>query len=241
MRETYRATRGIVPRKVFTIPNWTDESRFERLPKRADICARFGIPAERFIFLYLGNIGPLAGVELLIEAFHAAEIEQAQMVIAGDGSSKAKCLELVERLGTQEIRFISCPDVHSVAAIQSMADVFLLPIRKGGGMSSIPSKLPSYLFSSRPVLSTLDADCDTARCIREANCGWIGEPENVAWLSAKMTEVAMTPAPVLDAMGQRGRAYGLKHFSKAEGVKRLAAVVLAAGASKAAPRTRPKN
>jgi hypothetical protein len=29
-------------------------------------------------------------------------------------------------------------------------------------------------------------------------------------------------------MGQRGRVYGLKHFSKAEGVKRLAAVILSA-------------
>ena len=42
-----------------------------------------------------------------------------------------------------------------------------------------------------------------------------------------MAEVAALPSAVLEAMGQRGRSYGLKHFSKVEGVKRLAEVILA--------------
>ena len=47
-------------------------------------------------------------------------------------------------------------------------------------------------------------------------------------ISFQMAEVAALPTAVLDAMGQPGRAYGLKHFLKSEGVKRLAAVILSA-------------
>jgi hypothetical protein len=101
-------------------------------------------------------------------------------------------------------------------------------MRKGAGLSSIPSKLMAYLFSQRPVLATVDAEGDTARCIREANCGWVGEPENVHWLADKMAEVSSIPESALSALGQQGRAYGLRHFSKTEGVTRLGATILEA-------------
>ena len=225
MRLTYVKGRGLAPEKVVTVLNWTDESRFECLPARGEACVRYGVPEEKFTFLYLGNIGPVAGVEGLVEAFHAARLQQAQLVIAGDGSAKAGCLELVNRLGVSGVQFISDPDVGNVPLIQSLGHVFLLPVRRGAGMSSIPSKLMAYLFSRRPVLATVDAASDTARCIRDANCGWVGDPENVSWLAATMAKVAAMPADALSTLGQQGRNYGMRHFSKAEGVQRLAAVV----------------
>lgn len=228
MRRTYVENRGLPSEKVQTIFNWVDESRFEILPSRVAACAHYEIPEDRFTFLYLGNIGPVAGVESLIEAFHAAGLKQAQLVIAGDGSSKAGCVELARRLGVNGVRFVSDPDVGNVPLLQSLGHVCLLPLRKGAGMSSIPSKLMAYLLSGKPILATVDADSDTAGAVSEAQCGWVGEPENNQALAMKMTEVAALPPADLEAMGQRGRAYGLAHFSKAAGVRKLANVIMTA-------------
>jgi glycosyltransferase involved in cell wall biosynthesis len=226
MRQTYIHGRGLAPEKVVTIRNWVDESRFVCLPARETACEKYGVPKNLFTFLYLGNIGPVAGVEGLIEAFHAVRLNQAQLVIAGDGSAKTACVDLAKRLEVNNVRFISDPEVENVPLIQSLGHVFLLPMRKGAGLSSIPSKLMAYLFSQRPVLATVDAASDTARCICEANCGWVGEPENVSWLAAKMAEVSSMPESALSALGQQGRAYGLRHFSITEGVTRLGATIL---------------
>ncbi|MEI7989698.1 MAG: glycosyltransferase family 4 protein [Chloroflexota bacterium] len=228
MRQTYVQGRGLAPEKVITIRNWVDESRFACLPAREAACEKYNVPENLFTFLYLGNIGPVAGVEGLIEAFHVARLNAAQLVIAGDGSAKAACVELAKRLSVSNIKFISDPDVENVPLIQSLGHIYLLPMRKGAGLSSIPSKLMAYLFSQRPVLATVDAEGDTARCIREANCGWVGEPENVHWLADKMAEVSSIPESALSALGQQGRAYGLRHFSKTEGVTRLGATILEA-------------
>jgi glycosyltransferase involved in cell wall biosynthesis len=149
-------------------------------------------------------------------------------VIAGDGSSKAACVELAKRMGIDNVRFVSDPDAGNVPLLQSLGQVCLLPMRKGAGLSSIPSKLMAYLLSAKPVLAPVDAGSDTARCLQEAQCGWIEEPENARDLAAKMTEVAALPAAVLEAMGQRGSAYGLAHFSKTAGVRQLAGVILGA-------------
>lgn len=226
MRRTYLESRGLPPEKVITVFNWVDEQRFQHATNSSHAHAQYGIPEGKFTFLYLGNIGPVAGVELLIEAFHKARLYQAQLVIAGDGSAKAKCIELAKLLGTNNIHFVPCVDVRNVPALQSMANVLLLPMRKGEGMSSIPSKLPAYMFSAKPVLATLDAGSDTARFIQEAQCGWVGEPENLIRLTVKMSEVSVLPTTALEAMGQRGRQYALAHFGKAYGVRRLASIIL---------------
>ena len=92
-------------------------------------------------------------------------------------------------------------------------------------MSSIPSKLPAYLFSSKPVLATVDPDSDTARLIQEAKCGWIGAPEDLDWMVRKMKEVACMTNEELSIIGEKGKAFGIAHYSKKQAVQRLASIV----------------
>jgi len=226
MRRTYIESRGLAVEKIVTILDWVDETRFEHLPARGEVCVRYGVPQEPFTFLYLGNIGPVAGVEKLIEGFHAADLKHAQLLIVGDGSARAACVARAKALGAATVRFISDPEVRNVPLLQSLGHVCLLPLRKGAGLSSIPSKLMAYLLSAKPVLATLDAGSDTARCIREARCGWVEEPENVGRLAEKMREVASLPQVELESIGQRGRSYGLVHYSRAAGLHRLGNVIM---------------
>jgi glycosyltransferase involved in cell wall biosynthesis len=225
MCRTYVEGRGVSPDKVVTIFNWQDEARFVDLPSREYVCARHHIPADPFTFMYLGNIGPVAGIELLIQAFATASLAGAQLLIAGDGSSKDACVSLAERLGCAAVHFLACPTPFDAPVLQQMADVCLLPMRRGTGMSSIPSKMIAYLLSAKPVLATLDADSETAQCIRRAECGWLGEPDDARWLAEKMADVVALPPDVLQRTGQRGRAYALEYFSKARGLARLGAVI----------------
>ena len=233
MRRSLIASRGLDPSKVRLVPNWLDEQKYEIMPNRAEACGRYRIPPEPFTFLYMGNVGPVAGVELLIRAFGAAQMPQAQLVIAGDGSAKPGCVALARRSVANNVHFVSDPDAANVPLLQNLGQVCLLPMRNGAGLSSIPSKLMAYLLSGKPVLATIDLSSDTARCIEEAQCGWLGRAEDDTWLAAMMREVAAMPLESLAAMGQRGRAYGLRQFSKATGVNRLAEVILAARRSAA--------
>ncbi len=225
MRRTYIENRRVSPDRITTIPTWQDESLYENAPDRIDACHRYCVPNNLFTFLYLGNIGPVAGVDFLIRAFHEAAIDGAQLVIVGDGSAKADCIKLVGSLNAKRIHFVSDPDAANVPLLQSMAHVCLLPMKRGTGMSSIPSKLPAYLFSAKPVLATVDPDSDTARLIRESECGWIGNPEDLDWLASKMREITSMTIGELSILGKKGKAFGLAHYSKTLGVHRLADIV----------------
>lgn len=228
MKRTYVDSRRILEKRVTTIPTWQDDTLFEIAPDKATACRRYGIPNNKFTFLYLGNIGPVAGVDFIIRAFHKASLDDAQLVIVGDGSSKPDCIDLARQLGTNDVHFVSDHEAANVPLLQSMADVCLLPMKRGTGMSSIPSKLPAYMFSAKPVLATLDEHSDSAKVIIQALCGWIGGSEDLQWLSQKMKEVASLEPTELQQYGRNGRNYAISNFSKSEGVTSLAELILSA-------------
>ncbi len=232
MRKTYTENRHLPVESVIAIPTWQDEAVFENVPPKSECCRNYWIPQHMFTFLFLGNIGPVAGVELLIHAFAEADIPNAQLLIVGDGTAKSDCVRLAKQLKLSHVHFISDPDSGNVPALQSMAHICMLPMKRGAGMSSIPSKLPSYLFSAKPVIATVDLDSDTARFVRQAECGWVGEADDLAWLVNKMKEVAQLQIEQLETIGRRGKEFGLAHFSKSTGVARLAETIIRAAGVK---------
>lgn len=232
LRYSYSKSRGITIDSVVTIPTWQDESAFLNIPSRSQCCRRYGISQDTFTFLFLGNIGPIAGVDLLIRAFADAGLNNSQLLIVGDGAAKSDCVMLVNELNLKSVHFISDPEVANVPILQNMADVCMLPMKRGASLSSIPSKFSSYLFSAIPVIATVDQQSDTALFVRQAECGWVGEADDLVWLVNTMKEVAQMSHEQLETIGQRGREYGLIHFSKSAGVVKLAETVMkAAGVS----------
>ena len=101
----------------------------------------------------------------------------------------------------------------------------LLPIIKGAATSSIPSKLPAYMFSSKPIIGSVDNNSDTAEAIRNANCGLVVEPENIKQLSIAMDTVIAMDRKRLLQYGENGRCYALEHFSKASNLNKLLEII----------------
>lgn len=211
-------TRGISEDKVSIVINWQDEKEFLDYQKLIT-----GSDEHPFTFMYMGNIGPVAGVDLLIDAFIKANLKDARLVIAGSGSVKVQMMNKAEN--NPSIEFWEVPN-GKVPEIQSKADCMLLPIKKGAASSSIPSKLPAYMFSAKPIIGCMDLDCDTANAIREADCGWVIEPENESLLSEKMNEIFKLDSNLLREKGQRAQSYGISHFSKDVNLGKLTEVII---------------
>ncbi|ACD95211.1 glycosyltransferase family 4 protein [Trichlorobacter lovleyi] len=228
MRRSYTQTRKLPGEVVKLIPTWQDDSLFNVSNNRTLACRQYTMRDDLFTFLYLGNIGPVAGVDFLIRAFYESGLKEAQLIIVGDGSERIRCIEFSLNLGAQNIHFIQDPDAANVPLLQSMADIFMLPMKHGSAMSSIPSKLPAYLFSGKPVLATVDEESDTASLIRQAKCGWVGPPEDICWLAKKMQEVIITPQCELVTLGANGQIFAKNFYSKQKGVRRLADAIMSA-------------
>lgn len=222
MKNTLIVTRGIMHSKVAVVSNWQNEEDFINFKSSEnEIEIRNSKP---FTFMYMGNIGPLACVEFLIESFVKSEIPNSRLIIGGSGSRKKTCIELTESLKATNIEFITVPQ-GKVPDIQSDADVMLLPVKKGGAMSSIPSKLPAYMFSAKPIIGSLDLESDTARAINESGSGLVVEPENMNGLINAMRELSSMSKVDLKDKGKSGFEYAMVHFSKKSNLQKVVSII----------------
>lgn len=219
MKNHLSKTRQIDTGKIEVVLNWQDEREFLNNTQIKH--------SNDFVFMYLGNIGPVAGVELLIKAFAKANISNAQLCIAGNGSKKAELINEANKYKYLNIEFIEVPE-GAVAKTQAMADVLLLPIKKGAGSSSIPSKLPAYMFSAKPIIVCADEGSDVALAVKEAECGLVSEPENESLLADLMREFSRITLEDRHSFGIKGREFALKNYSRKEGVRRLSEIILSA-------------
>jgi glycosyltransferase involved in cell wall biosynthesis len=220
MYNFYKNDRKISKDNLELIYNWQDEQSFVNLPTYNNILVKKGISATGFIYMYLGNIGDAAGVELVIEAFDEAKLDNCSLIIAGGGAKKDSCVELTSKLGCKNIFFTSVED-GEVQSLQAIADVLILPTKKGVALSSIPSKMIAYMFSAKPILATLDKDSDSQKALLDAHCGWVGEPENKEWMISLLQETCQMSKKGLEELGANGFKYGIENYSKAQNVSKV--------------------
>ena len=213
-------TRKIDSIKISVIPNWQDEEKFSF----NEISENKQGQNSLFTFMYLGNIGPIAGVELLIDAFAEAKIPNTRLVIAGAGSMKSTLEKYASTFSYVKIEFWPVPN-GKVNEIQAYSHIMLLPMKKGNSFNSIPSKLPAYLFSKKPVIACVDENSDTADVIKDSNCGWVILPDDKKNLAITMQKASNLPSEELDKLGLNGYGFALEHFSKAKNLPKLLNII----------------
>ncbi len=219
MKAYLAKTRRVDADKISVVNNWLDEREFLNAgPGHAEAAN------GAFTFMYLGNLGPVAGVEMLIDAFAQARMENCRLIIAGSGSMRESLERRAKESKDALIEFRSVPD-GKVPEIQRGADVMLLPMKKGAASSSVPSKLIAYMFSKKPILASVDEESDTAVAIRAAECGWISPPEDAAGLSEAMKAVAGRARQELTDFGENGFRFALGNYSKKSNIKKMIDIV----------------
>lgn len=213
-------TRGVNEDKFVVIRNWQNEEKFIKYHEEHGTAERDNSP---FTFMYCGNVGPLAGIEIVIEAFVKAAIPNARLIIAGSGSAKENLKEYAKNFPKSDIQFLEVPG-GKVPEVQDKADVMVLPVKEGFSSSSIPSKLLAYMFSAKPVVACVDHDSDTALSVIKGKCGWVIKPENVDQLVAGFKNIMNMDKRELTEMGQNGFNYAMDNFSRKNNLVRLCKV-----------------
>lgn len=220
MKEHLVKTRDLKDSHFVVIRNWQDESEFLDFHNNRQISMSEG--NEPFILMYMGNVGPLAGLDMVVEAFAEANLDNVKLVIAGSGSDKEHLIEKAK--DNRNIEFWEVP-FGKVPEIQDKATAMVLPIMKGYSSSSIPSKLPAYMFSGKPILACVDKDSDTGKSIVDGKAGFISEPESKKDFIRNLRLLVGMSRKELAEMGKNGFDYAMTNFSKSVNLERYYNVV----------------
>lgn len=223
IREFFIRTRNANPHKIKVVYNWQEEGRFQMNDQSPEL-------EGPFTFMYVGSISRTADLHTVLKAFVDADIKNARLIFAGSGTEKEALITEAKEHEHINVEFIDAP-FDKISEIQAQSDVLILPLLKGVSLRAVPSKLPAYLFSHKPILACVEKESDVAEIIDKGSCGWISEPENSILLAESMKQISTIQRDVLRKMGEYGYSYAQNHLTKSVNLKKLADIVLSAAKS----------
>ncbi|MSY18162.1 MAG: glycosyltransferase, partial [Actinobacteria bacterium] len=187
--------------RVRVIPNFVLTDEIRPLDRLTAYRAELGIGAETVV-MYAGNVGFSQSLDLVVHA--AREFPDVTFVINGDGAAKASLAEQVASLNN--VRMGGYQPMHRLAEVLATGDIHLVPLRRGLGRVSVPSKTYSILAAGRPVLAAIDPGTEVPRILAASGAGVCVPPDDAPSFVAALGELLADPAQC-SAMGASGREW----------------------------------
>jgi glycosyltransferase involved in cell wall biosynthesis len=142
-------------------------------------------PDQRKLFVFIGRMEPVKGVDVLIKAFAAADIKDARLVLFGEGSCKKEYQAIAERCRPGDsIQFKGIADIECAAAYLSAAHCCVIPSRQ----ESIPVILSDALQCRCPILVTRVGDMGAI--IDRFRVGLVVPPDDVGALREALKDIS---------------------------------------------------
>lgn len=188
--------KGVNADRVIFFPNWSEVARFRDVDGEsvAQLKRQLGLPDDKKIILYSGNIGEKQGLENVIAAATSLREQPWLFVIVGQGGGKARLEKQVQENGLDNVKFYPLQPYDALPALLKMADCHLVIQKRGAADAVLPSKLTNILAVGGNAVITAEAStelgelCQTFPCI--AVCV---EPESVAALTIGIEQALLMP------------------------------------------------
>ena len=208
------------PGVVRWLPNGAATDVFD--PGRVDpgLRGRLGL-GDRFVVTFAGLHGIAQGLGVVLEA--AALLRDRPEIVfclVGEGPAKAGLVARAEALGLANVRFLPGVPLSEITPYLTASDALLVPLRRDPVFDTfIPSKLFDFLACARPIVLLVNGEA--RELLDAAGAGIWVMPEDAPGLAKAVVTLAERPAEERRAMGERGRAYVLAHYTRAAQSRRL--------------------
>ncbi len=168
------------PGKVEVCPNSIeviDKSIDEQT--RTAIRQKYGLPLDKKVFVYGGNLGRPQGIPFIIDCMKECKaIDDAFFLIVGDGTEYGKLEDYVRNSGQDNLRLMRKLPKEEYDTLVAACDVGLIFLDCRFTIPNFPSRLLSYMQAKIPVLACTDPNTDIGKVITEGGIGWWCESSN---------------------------------------------------------------
>ena len=216
---------GVANNKIEMVYDWVDTDLIRPLPKDNSFAREYDL-IDKFVVLYAGNLGMSQGLEnMLSAAEELAEHNEIRFVLVGDGTNRQRLMEEAKQRQLKNVIFIPFQPRQRLPEVLASADISLIPLQRGVGSQSIPSKTYSILASGRPVLASIDAGTEAANLIENAKAGICIHPGDPSALAQAVLALKNDPQ-LRGQMGRNGRAWAEDHHSPQAGARHIEKLML---------------
>ena len=169
----------IVPEKVHTCPISIEVRPKPKNDNKEETRRKYGIPTDKTVFVYGGNLGRPQDIPFIIECLKANEkYDDRFFVICGTGTEYPKLKKYVDESAPKNVLLINGLPKDEYESFVGCCDVGLIFLDHRFTIPNFPSRLLSYMQNGMPVLACTDPNTDVGKIIVDGEFGWWCESDN---------------------------------------------------------------
>lgn len=181
---------------------------------RIAIREKYGIPLDKRVFVYGGNLGKPQGISFLIECMRACKsVKGAFFLIVGDGTEFSSLQEYINSERQSNIKLMKRLSKEDYDAMVGACDVGLLFLDYRFTIPNFPSRILSYMQAKIPVLACTDPNTDVGKTIITGEFGWWCESNDSNLFETIVTEISSNMSLPLQELKEKSFEYLIDHFS----------------------------
>lgn len=131
-----------------------------------------GLPIDKTIFVYGGNLGIAQGIDFIISCLEKNEENiDTFILIVGSGTEYNRLAQWFEKSNPHNSKLISHLPKEEYMKVMAACDVGLIFLDHRFTIPNFPSRLLSYMEGKMPVLAATDPNTDVGAVIEEGKFG----------------------------------------------------------------------
>lgn len=171
---------------------------------------KYGLPIDKPIFIYGGNLGKPQGIPFLIECLNAnANRPDCHILVIGTGTELPSLKAWYEEKKPQSVTVMNGLPKADYDQLVKACDAGLIFLDHRFTIPNYPSRLLSYLENKMPVLCATDPNCDMGRIAEENSYGYWCESNSVEAFTAILDKMIHSDRK---AMGEKGYEFLCKNY-----------------------------
>jgi colanic acid biosynthesis glycosyl transferase WcaI len=220
--------KGVREDRTKLVPNWVDIGSIYPLASPSPLRDELGIPTASIVALYAGSMNGKQGVEILGDvACRLAARTDIIFLFAGSGPAHSRLAAACN--GLRNVRFLPVQPAERLNDLLNLADIHLLPQRRGVADLVLPSKLVGMMASGRPVVAAADHHTQVGKLA--TRCGIVVIPEDGEAMAHALVTLADDPH-ARRTLGRAGREIAASAWDRDAVLGRLEAWLLEVPAPK---------
>ena len=141
--------------------------------ERVDMRDKYGLPQDKKIFVYGGNLGKPQDVPFIVSCLKkCADLVDVYFVIAGSGTDRYLLEEYIAVENPSHVKLFGQLPKEEYDKMIACCDVGLIFLDHRFTIPNFPSRLLSYMQAGLPVLASTDINTDIGNMIVDSGFGW---------------------------------------------------------------------
>ena len=201
----------VEPSKVEVCPN-SIELKMSSSIDREKVRNKYGLPNDKIIAVYGGNLGKPQGIPFLLEVLKANKNkEEVFFVIAGNGTEFYKIKFFLANSNVSNVILIPALPRNAFDELVQACDIGLVFLDKRFTIPNFPSRILNYMEFRLPILFAVDKNTDVGKIAEGNGFGLWCESGDLESFNASLQNL-ISNTGIRYEMGDKGYRYLIKNY-----------------------------